>query len=128
LERTDVIPKMFERGAFVRGPFGEFGLVADAREVGVFFPVHPGEARAEVEKGGHADSTWSCVKKLQTRRSACPPVCCITRFAFEATSTHAPSTAMARSYSPLSRSLKATVVQHAVRLRSALEATSTAAS
>ena len=26
--------------------------------------------RAEVEKCGHADSTWSCVKRLQTRRSA----------------------------------------------------------
>src|SRR3954466_1419652 len=36
--------------------------------------VHPAEARAGVEKGGHADSTWSCVKGLQTGRSAYPQV------------------------------------------------------
>ena len=56
------------------------------------FLVHPAEVCAGVEKCGHADSTWSCVKTLQTGRSACPPVCCITRSASEATSTRAPST------------------------------------
>jgi hypothetical protein len=28
--------------------------------------VHPEFARAGVEKGGHADSIWSCIKGLQT--------------------------------------------------------------
>ena len=41
---------------------------------------------------GHADSTWSCVKGLQTGRSACPPACCITPSASAATSTSAPTT------------------------------------
>jgi peptide deformylase len=36
------------------------------------YQVHPAEARAGVEKSGHADSTWSCVLGLQTGRSACP--------------------------------------------------------
>ena len=52
-------------------------------------PVHPAEARAGVEKGGHADSTWSCVTRLQERRSACPPACCITRSASGAIGTSA---------------------------------------
>ena len=79
-----------------------------------------GKRRAGVEESGHADSTWSCVKKLQTRRSACPRVCCITRSAFEATSTRAPSTTMAKSSSPFTKSLKPTVVRPAVRVRSSL--------
>src|SRR4051812_5858751 len=29
--------------------------------------VHPAEARAGLEKSGHADSTWSCVQGLQYR-------------------------------------------------------------
>jgi SAM-dependent methyltransferase len=61
-----------------------------------FFLVHPGEARAGVEKSGHADSTWSCVELLQTRRSACPPVCCTMPSASAGTSTRAPSTIMAK--------------------------------
>src|SRR5512135_1582728 len=28
--------------------------------------VHPAEARAGVERGGHSDSNWSCVTGLQT--------------------------------------------------------------
>src|SRR3954470_21607173 len=31
------------------------------------FRVHPAEARAGLEKSGHADSTWSCVQGLQSR-------------------------------------------------------------
>src|SRR5262245_47030837 len=30
-----------------------------------YFQVHPAEARAGLEKRGHADSTWSCVNGLQ---------------------------------------------------------------
>ena len=33
----------------------------------------------------HADPNSSCVKRLQVQRSACPPVCCITRSLFRAT-------------------------------------------
>jgi hypothetical protein len=58
--------------------------------------VHPAEARAGVEKSGHADSTWSCVIGLQTGRSACPPACCITPSASAATSTPAPTIRAAR--------------------------------
>src|SRR5271165_2001558 len=52
--------------------------------------VHPAEARAGVERGGHAGSIWSCVKGLQNGRSACAPACCITPSASAATSTFAP--------------------------------------
>jgi hypothetical protein len=34
--------------------------------------VHPAEARAGVEEGGHADLNWSCVKRLQTGRGTVP--------------------------------------------------------
>src|SRR5512135_807653 len=47
--------------------------------------VHPAEARAGIEGGGHADSNWSCVQGLQIGRSACPPACCITPSVFVAT-------------------------------------------
>ena len=36
----------------------------------IVFTVHPAEARAGLEKSGHADSTWSCVKRLSGK-----PVC-----------------------------------------------------
>ena len=54
--------------------------------------VHPAEARPGVEKGGHADSTGSCVTRTRTWRSACPPACGITPSASAATSTSAPTT------------------------------------
>src|SRR5512147_492054 len=66
--------------------------------------VHPAEARAGVEKGGHADSTWSCVQGLQIGRSACPPACCTTPSAFAATSTPAPNSRTAKRSSPSSKS------------------------
>src|SRR4051812_17972166 len=69
------------------------------------FEVHPAEARAGVERGGHADSNWSCVLGLQTGRSACPPACCITPSASAATTTPAPTTGTARRSSPSTRSL-----------------------
>src|SRR5208337_2226130 len=53
--------------------------------------VHPAEARAGVEKSGHADLNWSCVIVFQIGRSACPPACCITLSASAATSTPAPT-------------------------------------
>src|SRR5208337_2627291 len=55
------------------------------------FLVHPAEARAGVEKNGHADLNWSCVIVLQIGRSACPPACCITLSASAATGTPAPT-------------------------------------
>ena len=51
--------------------------------------VCPAGARAGVEKGGHAESHWSCVTRLQAGRSACPPACCTMRSAPEATNTSA---------------------------------------
>ena len=35
---------------------------ADLNECCEFFEVHPADARAKLEKSGHADSNWSCVK------------------------------------------------------------------
>src|SRR6185312_3561098 len=54
--------------------------------------VHPEEARAGLARRGHADSTWSCVNRLQTGSSACPPACCTTPSASAAMTTSAPST------------------------------------
>ncbi len=60
------------------------------------FKVHPAEARGGLNEGGHADSIWSCVKRLQIRRSACPPACCITPLVSGAMSTFAPSIGVAK--------------------------------
>ena len=68
-----------------------------------------------LERGGHADSTWSCVKGLQIGRSACPPACCITPSASAATSTPAPTTRAARRSSPSARSPRPAAAPPAAR-------------
>src|SRR4051812_2302503 len=68
--------------------------------------------RAGVERGGHAGSTWSCVTRLQERRSACPPACCITPSASRAIGTSARPTSRVRRSSPSARSPTATTARH----------------
>src|SRR5262249_6665555 len=60
------------------------------------FLVHPEVACAGLEKRGHADSTWSCVKGLRTGRAACPPAFCIRPSASAVTTTSAPTIEAAR--------------------------------
>jgi O-methyltransferase domain/Dimerisation domain len=71
-------------------------LAATPKLKGVLFEVHPAKARGGLNEGGHADCIWSCVKRLQIRRSACPPACCITPLVSGAMSTFAPSIGVAK--------------------------------
>ncbi len=75
---------------------------------------------AGLKRGGRADSIGSCVKGLPTRRSACPPACCITPSASAATSTPAPTTRMAKPSSPSTRSPRRAAARPAARPRSTL--------
>src|SRR5512135_2208660 len=84
--------------------------------------------RAGLDKSGHADSTWSCVSRLQLGRSVCPPACCITPSASVATTTPAPTIRTAKSSSPSSKTPRPADVPHAARLRSTPAAASSAAS
>src|SRR5512135_2710486 len=90
--------------------------------------VHPAEARAGLERGGHADSTWSCVRGLQIGRSACPPACCITPSASAAISTPAPTTTTAKPSSPSTKIPRPAAAPPAGRPRSTLAVRSSAAS
>src|SRR4051794_811222 len=49
------------------GPHTNITLARKLRSDPLHEPVHPAEARAGLEKSGHADSTWSCVQGLQSR-------------------------------------------------------------
>src|SRR5918998_2145905 len=94
----------------------------------VTFVVHPAEARAGVEKGGHADSTWSCVNGLQTGRSACPPASCITPSASAAITPPAPTTRAAKRSSPSTKTSIPAAAPPAGRTGSGPAARSNAAS
>src|SRR3954447_26771860 len=94
------------------------------RRVHVLFQVHPAEPCAGLKKGGHADPIGSCVQRLPTRRSACPPACCITPSASAAIGTPAPTITAARSPTPSSRSPTPAAVRPAARVRSSRAVTS----
>src|SRR5436305_8012848 len=92
------------------------------------FLVHPAEARAGLEKRGHAASNWSCAQRLQTGMSACPPACCTTPSASAATSTDAPTTRTARRSSRSTKSPRPAAAPPAARPGSSRAATSSGVS
>src|SRR4051794_1687368 len=72
VEDLDAIASLVDEDEEVAGEGIEREDARDQRGEAVeTFPVHPAEARAGVERGGHGDSNWSCVRRLQTGRSAC---------------------------------------------------------